>query len=339
MNNKNIIPDYDLLAKYFAGEVSTTQIKDIEEWVAENPANKKTYDRIHFLWMQSAKTELEKKVNVDDAWTKMKFKMNAAKQQEIQVEEIKTVNIFTKTGKRFLQFAAIIILAFGIGTVMKLINSEPDMVSQQTIYTALNLTLPDKSEIKLNKKSKISYPNNFKGENRLVKLKGEAFFDVTPNKEKPFIIDADFAKIKVLGTSFNVQAYDSTNFVEVTVISGTVELISETEKIVLNKGEKGRIDKSSGKIQEKEELTEPEPLWFSRKLVFKDTELRIVADMLSKAYAVDITIKNEPIKYCKWTVTFENAVIEDIMTQMSLVFDLKINKKENKYTISGTTCK
>lgn len=339
-DHKNIIPDYDLLAKYFAGEASVTQIKDIENWVAEDAANKKSFDRMHFLWMQSAKNELVKQVNVTDAWTKMQFRMNAAKQapKPEAAPEKKEVNIYKRTTYRLLQFAAVIIIALGINMVIRMI-SDVEYVSKEAQSASLELKLPDNSEIKLSKQSKISYPEEFKGKERRVKLEGEAFFDVAHNKEKPFIIEAQFAQIKVLGTSFKIEAFDSTNVVEVTVITGTVELSSKDnsgEKILLQKGEKGKIEKDTGRPIKEISVVENEQE--SKKFIFKEAELYVIADFLEKAYGVEIEFANEDIKHCNWDITIQETSIDFIMDLIEASFPITIEQTENKYTIDGTAC-
>ncbi len=342
IEHKNIIPDYDLLAKYFAGEASATQIKAIENWVAENPANKKSYDRMHFLWMQSARTELEKKVNVTDAWTKMQFRMNAVKQQPHEIQlEVAEPSIYRKTARRLLQFAAVIVIALGVNFLLRLVNSEPEYISKESQLSSIEITLPDNSEIKLNKETKISYPEKFKGKQRHIKLEGEAFFEVEPDKEKPFVIDAQFAQIKVVGTSFNVQAYND-DVVEVTVVSGVVELSNKEtggEPVTLEKGEKGTIEKASGKAYKEVNEVEDELHWMTKKLIFKDMELSQVAETLSLAYNVEIVFEKESLKHCKWTIEIADSSIEEIMSILqSTLTNLDIKQTDNKFSIDGTAC-
>ncbi len=337
---KNIIPDYDLLARYFAGEATTAQIKAIEIWVAENAANKKSYDRMHFLWLQSAKSELEKKVNVTDAWTKMQFRMNAAKQTVEPATEIKNEkSIFKITTARLLRFAAIIIVALGVNFVLKLVSG-PEYISTESQTSSVEITLPDNSEIKLNKESKISYPEEFKGKQRHIKLEGEAFFEVEPDKEKPFVIDAQFAQIKVVGTSFNVQAYDDEDIVEVTVVSGVVELSDKDgsgQPITLRKGEKGTIEKATGKTYKEINEEDDELQWMSTKIIFEDAELYQVAETLAIAYNVEIEFANEEVKHCQWNIVLDDLTIEQIIKILQGSFqNLTITQTENKITINGT---
>ena len=88
-------------------------------------------------------------------------------------------------------------------------------------------TLPDGSVVALNSNSKLVFPKQFNGDTREVTIEGEAFFDVKPNPEKPFIINAGKAQIKVVGTSFNVSAYPETETLEVVVKTGKVQVISK----------------------------------------------------------------------------------------------------------------
>jgi len=337
---KNIIPDYDLLAKYFAGEASMEQIEAIERWTDENAKNKKSFDSMYYLWIQSGRKTIESQINITESWAKMKFRMEAAKYNK--GETIKQLSVLRKTSYRFMQLAAVIILGLIINALVKYLNPESNFISKESQLVSIDLQLSDSSEIKLNKKSKLVYPEKFKGKQRLVKLDGEAFFKIEPNKEKPFIIETQFSRIKVLGTSFNVQAYDTSDFVEVTVVTGVVELSGTSdggEKIILKKGEKGKIEKSTGKPIKEEKIQDNELFWATRTLIFKDTELYIAAETISKAYNIEIELLNEEIKHCKLTVVFPDASIEEIMEVLRITFNLSIEHTNNQYKVNGNGCK
>ena len=100
--------------------------------------------------------------------------------------------------------------------------------------------------VTLNSNSKLEFPAKFASDKREVTITGEAFFEVKPNPEKPFVINAGGAQVKVLGTSFNVSAYPKTDAVEVIVKTGKVQvtqkteqLEAETNEVILTPGEKG----------------------------------------------------------------------------------------------------
>ena len=114
----------------------------------------------------------------------------------------------------------------------------------------LLIDLPDGSKIYLNRNSELSYRENFGKNKRDVKLTGEAFFEISPDAIKPFIIDAGKASVKVVGTSFNVITNNTESAVEVFVITGKVILSdkSGSQSIALEPGYIGTIDsKKSGK--------------------------------------------------------------------------------------------
>ncbi len=339
-DQKNIIPNYDLLAKYFAGEASVEQIDAIEKWTDENAKNKKSFDSMYYLWIQSGRKTIENQINVTESWTKLKFRMEAAKNTKAETK--KPLSILRRTSYRIMQLAAVIILGLIINAIVKYLNPESNFITKESQLVSIGLKLSDSSEIKLNKKSKLVYPEKFKENERLVKLDGEAFFKIEPNKEKPFIIETQFSRIKVLGTSFNVQAYDTCDFVEVTVVTGIVELSGTNdggEKIILKKGEKGKIEKSTGKPIKEEKIQDNELFWATRTLIFKDTELYIAAETISKAYNVNIEILNDEIKHCKLTVVFPDARIEEIMEVLRITFNLSIEQTNNQYKLNGNRCK
>ena len=336
--NKNI-PDYDLLAKYFASEASNAERKSIEDWINSEPENKKSFDRMYYLLIQSSKKELEKQVDVGKSWKKMQSRMSSQKNElSISPKKKLTDNIFLK---RALQIAAIIIFGLVIKSIIPLLQSDIEYIIRVSEEKALELNLVDSSIINLNMNSKLTYPEQFTNNERKVKLSGEAFFKVKSNPEKPFIIETKLANIKVLGTSFNVEAYDTAEIVKVTVISGKVELSGKkenSEKIILIKGESAQIYKSTNKIQKEEKVNINKYFLQTKTLVFKDTELYIVAEILSEAYNIQITIENKEIKFCPLTATFKDAELNEILEIISNTFKIKVKKIDNNYVFTGEGC-
>ena len=133
--------------------------------------------------------------------------------------------------------AASLIIVIGIGLLAyRLLNHPAKEVTVLAQQTVLNDTLSDGSVVTINKGSSISYLSKFKGETRQVALKGEAFFNVTPNKEKPFIVSVNDVLIKVVGTSFNVKTINGST--EVVVESGIVKVVRGENTIELRAGRK-----------------------------------------------------------------------------------------------------
>jgi ferric-dicitrate binding protein FerR (iron transport regulator) len=211
--------------------------------------------------------------------------------------------------------------------------------SEQVIYK----TLPDGSKIALNKNSKLIYPGDFRNNRREVRLIGEAFFEVTPDAMQPFIVDAGIAKIRVLGTSFRVNAFPD-SAVEVNVIEGKVLFFrvnsktGDTSSVILTSGKKGILGLKSD-IPELEEKTAPDNLfWFNQSLEFRQTELSDVFDLIEKYYHVQITVTDKNIERCRLSASFINEPVERILQVIAESFNLKLIPVNQTYLFSGNGC-
>jgi len=341
MPNNNNIPNYDLFAKYFAKETNSQETNDLEAWVSASTENRKAFDRMYFLWLQSAKKQTEQKIDSSAAWNKLQGRIHT-KKETLKIVE-KEQNIFFRTAKNLLKVAAVLFIGWLIGYFVNNSSGEPMYLTQESKLDTTSVLLADQTSVKLNKNSELSYPEKFSKSKRVVKLKGEAFFKVKPNKEKPFIIETKKAQIRVLGTSFNVKAYDTINKISVSVKTGKVEL-SNTEqkrqKLILTKGETGVIDYDNNKIYKVESSlkNEAELYWLTKKLVFKQTELYIVTQTLSNIFDVNIKLDNDSLKTCPLTVPFEQMNLDEILQVIAVTFDLKIERKGKQITLYGKGC-
>jgi ferric-dicitrate binding protein FerR (iron transport regulator) len=195
--------------------------------------------------------------------------------------------------------------------------------------------------VTLNSNSKLQFPKKFKNNFREVTITGEAFFDVQPNPEKPFVINAGNAQIKVLGTSFNVSAYPENETLEVVVETGTVQVVSteklntlETAEILLKPGEKGTFVNSLGTL-EKGLNSDPNYLaWKTHNLVFENTPLNEVVHYLNKTYHTDIQLKGKNLNNLVLTAQFEKKPIEFILNVVQITFGLQLEQNNDIYILS-----
>ena len=141
----------------------------------------------------------------------------------------------------WLRIAALFILVAGAGLIgYQVFNNEKVeevLVASQALPVVD--TLPDGSVVTLNKNSSLNYPSKFKGNKRAIALKGEAFFNVTPDKENPFVINVNDVEIKVVGTSFNVRSENGVT--EVIVETGVVQVTRNNKMVELRPAEKLKV--------------------------------------------------------------------------------------------------
>ena len=217
--------------------------------------------------------------------------------------------------------------------------------AQNTITTKRGskskVQLPDGSEVWLNADSKITYKENFQGQNREVQLEGEAFFDVARDDSRPFIIHTPAIDVRVLGTAFNVRAYADERNTETSLIRGSVEITlvksPDLKKIILKPNDKLIVNNELATVADRKDANTVAPLltlakikytakdtlaqetmWTSDKLVFDAEPIEDVALKLERWYDVKVTIADEALRKTPFTGTFEGESLETVLEAMRL---------------------
>lgn len=157
----------------------------------------------------------------------------------------------------------------------------------------ITLTLSDTSKVWLNTGSSITYPTAFKSNQRTVKITGEAYFEITHNSKMPFFVEKDDAEIRVLGTHFNVNAYDDESNIKVTLIKGSVRVSRAGHTTTLMQGQQAEIT-TNGAIKLNKEVNLEEVLaWKMGRFVFNDMDIKAIMRQIMKWYDVDVTYEGK----------------------------------------------
>lgn len=207
----------------------------------------------------------------------------------------------------------------------------PNIVSVNSGQRA-GITLPDGTIVHLNSESKLTYTPDFNGKLREVTLEGEGFFEVTPNKEKPFIVKTSVFDVEVLGTSFNVSVYNDENIVETALIEGKVKLtmnkcpskpvyLTPSQKFVYSRNDR----KGSISIMEEDS----ELAWKQGILAFNAVPLTEVFRRIERWYGVTIHYDRDTIVNDKFTGQFKMISIQEMMNILRMHYNLKF-KIEDK---------
>ncbi len=330
--------DEELLIRSIAGEVSDEESSAVLKWVALSDENRSRYEELIKLWAatENPANAAPANVNVDAAWNSVKSRID-------QYADIQTRHSVKSRSLVFYlsRVAAVLVMGFLIFALYKYQLSSANTVELASGDTSIiDNQLPDGTVIALNQNTSIEYQKELPGKERKVKLSGEAFFDVMPDKTRPFIIEAQDAIITVLGTSFNVKALEDDAAVEVLVEEGVVELSNpdKSQSATLNIGEKGIYIKETSEVKKETEL-DPESLyWLNKTLLFRDTELSAVFRTLERLYEVKITLENQSVGKCLLTAKFSNETIDHIIDHISTIFDLEVKKDGKNILISGDGC-
>jgi len=186
-------------------------------------------------------------------------------------------------------------------------------------------TLSDGSVVTINKGSSISYNSKFKGNTRKVELKGEAFFTITPNKKKPFVISVNDVQVTVVGTSFNIKSVNGNT--EVVVETGIVKVTKDGKTVELRPNEKIELHAKDA-VMNKEQVSDKLYNYYrTKQFVCDDTPLWKLVEVVNEAYNSNIVIGDPAIRNLTITTTFDNESLEQVLNVIKETFNITVVKE------------
>jgi len=291
------------------------------------------YNTIKY-WKEIKEMNSDKEIDVDKAWNKLHSRLS----ENGLIKEAPVVRrSFVRTA--YFRIAAAVLLLFGIGSVLLFMNDK-GVLSRKTVVATtdnqknLQVTLPDGSNIFLNRNTRLSYRENFGRHGRNVTLSGEAFFEIARDENIPFIVDAGNASVKVLGTSFNIITYNQDSAVEVFVKTGQV-MVSGNENnnnLILEPGYIGTISPDRSEKSVNNNLNYMS--WNTGLLVYDGQTLDVVFRDLKRVYNMDIVADDPDIITNTWTSPIDNQTQETIIRLICASFNLSYTKEGSVYHLA-----
>ena len=287
---------HNLTHRYFRGQLADSEYKQLTDYLQ---------DKINQDYFDQAKKEWENQPEMDELGqknlTRLQYKINKENlQPKMQL-----------TRRLWFQVASVAaVLIFGIlaGSIFTTQFSPTKKSSEQLVFETPRgeksmVTLPDGSEVWLNANSRLVY-NSFSANQRQVELKGEAFFKVTHNEHAPFVVKTNECDVEVLGTTFNVMAYEEFGRKEITLLTGKVNVHTESAEQALKPGQALILKDDQIKIVEV--ASADASAWVENKFNFRDIPLTELMKRLENWYDVDIALENQSGKEVNFTGTFKN---------------------------------
>ena len=349
MNEKKNIENFnsELLGKYLNNEATSQEKIEVETWLNQSDENLKEMEKCRKMLNKVDGYYKAKSFNSNRAWKNVHSNIYPTQFTVVQRKKRRKEMI-----AQFYKYAAIIVVAMllgGVGYYIGFKNQMPAIFNQIVLAEkqVLNeFVLPDGSVVTLNSNSRLEFPKHFASDVREVTIIGEAFFDVKPNPEKPFIINAGKTQVKVLGTSFNVCAYPETETVEVIVATGKVQvtresenLLSENSKIFLIPGEKGTLFNESNLLEKSVNTNLNYLAWKTNDLIFNETPLSEVVRCLEKVYHIEIQLTEPDLETLKLTAHFDKKPIDFVLDVVRLTFNLELTGENEHFTLASRTNK
>lgn len=270
-----------LLLRYIEGNCNEKEKIEITNWLDAAPEHMKEYlavRKLHDITIWQTNTEVS--------------------QIQQKPKEKNSISLWKPIYSEVLKIAAILILAFIVFRVFTPNSNVTNQVAIQTLHVPAGqraeITLADGTKVWLNAKSTLTFPTQFTGKKREVKLDGEGFFEVKKDKSNPFIVNTEKYDIKVWGTTFNLMAYSGKGIFETSLLEGSVEILKPGN-------DKGVIIRPDERI------------------------------FLKKKHLVIAPIENtDHFLWKEGIISFENESFEELVNKLELYFDLKISVKSDK---------
>lgn len=324
--------DETILIKYIDGILTESERAEIEAWQAASPENEKILEQLYFTLQVTSRLRVMKSVDPEIALTRLKARICKQKEKNkfrrrLQILQRVAAVLFFPV----LILSAYLFLRQGEETFHIVeVRSNPGVIS--------TFELPDGSKVWLNSGSTLKYPTNFKSNFRRVELRGQGYFEVTKNPDKPFIVQADpVYSVEVLGTSFNVLAYEDEDIIETTLVEGSVILnIAQTDgKIISQKlkpNEKAAYKKTSNNLIIKTVNTDYDTAWRNSEIIFRNHPMDQVLKILSRHYNVKFEVKDPDVLNSIITARFKNEQLPQVMEYIKMASGIRytITKPEIK---------
>ena len=316
MNNNDKF--WELVTAKIHNQATKNELAELD-MLLENKQNKTDYRKIERLKTDLNKVEILSHVSRSHSWKKIS---NELRDKKIQL------------CYSILKYAAIVIFAFFLGSLFtNQFNNQDKFSGYAEVRVPLGqmseMTLSDGTEVWLNSGTTLRYNTDFGKKERNVSLKGEAFFDVSKTGT-PFIVKFKNREVKVLGTRFNVIAYDDENSSQVTLVEGQVIVNNKLGKRIteLKPSEQITIDELSNKSIITKVNTDFYMSWIDGKMVFNEEKLSTISKKLERWYNVKIKFEKGIIGDLNFSGTIlKNKPLDQIVSVFEILMPIKI-----KYT-------
>lgn len=370
--------DIVLLTKYLSNETDESEMIQIGQWETASPENKEILEKLQKSWDCATTGAGMQEWNIQKSKEQFLLKL-----VQYQLNKENETSSFYESGwkiiRNVLAYAAVTLLLIGLPSLFiyrHYFMSPPDSIDGKILTqisapkgSKTELVLADGSKVWLNAGSVLKYGTDFNKTNREVYLDGEAYFDVTKNKNKPFLVRANKLTLYVLGTSFNVKSYNEENTVETTLIKGAVKveksetdgtisnyLLKPNQKAIFNKAD-GAIKfydlsdkkiikkiikeapvpnlplKTENSIEPLSTLVEKDISWKDGYFLVFDETLESIMIKVERRFDIQVEFRSEAIKKLRYSGKIKESTPEQILEALKITSPIEYEMKGKQVVI------
>ena len=301
----------ELIEKYFDGNITDAEIKELSDWIKN--------DRHLQNWWEEEFSKSDAGINPvlrDKLFARIK-EQTQGKEETQGKENPRTIRMNP------WKWAAAIVLPICIAFFTYYLVDSSQTVGAPFIVKAdkgdkATIELPDGTNVVLNSASQLSYLNNFGENGRRVQLNGEAYFKVAHDEKCAFIVQVGDLEVKVLGTSFNVSAYEDAKDVTVVLLEGKVGVYAQKTSHIMKPGDKIEYNKATHKITATQVHPNDYIEWTKGNMYFEKESLENIMKTLSRIYDVEIRFDSNKLPNEYFTGTIPGGGIQNALNILML---------------------
>jgi len=318
--------DKDKLISFITANRYLSDYPEITEWINASAENREEYIRYKNLWAMLQQGNEMTETRIKEGLFKVRKNARHTKQLIVW---------------KYMRYAAFIVMAL-LGGYIAGTSGLYNKTAMNEIFvpkgSRSSVVLPDGSKVWLNNGTKLIYPESFRGKNRNVELDGEAFFEVSHDKEHPFVVNMGENRIKVLGTRFAVVAYSQDNIIKAELVSGKIQFDirkkngkSQFRSYMMESLQSLVFNKNSGSISESKIPDNFYNYWLNGVYEFKNETFAELAKKMERIYNVQVIFRNESLKGRLFTGSL--SINDNIYTMMEIF--KRASKEPFSYTHEG----
>lgn len=320
--------DYiQLFDKFLQKQASQEEVQALIQWLKSEGSFQDWIDDEWSMAASDMNIDLQRKL-----LRQIKEKIDREDHIQIQVpvKKNKVRNLYVWTARIASVVILLLLTTFSVYYYAMNQQTMQDMIVLVEKGQKANLVLPDGSRVWVNSDSKLSYGSRFNRKERVLSLEGEAYFEVMPDKERPFIVETADLTVRALGTSFNVKAYEYEKNVYAVLMTGKVEVKSSFEALVLQPNERIVFNRQTGNM-EKSSVEDAKDYinWRYNALTFKGETFENIVLTLERYYNTRIVFESETLKKYRFTGTPGNTSLESILQILSLTSPLSYEVRDS----------
>ena len=313
-----------LLEKFFKMEASSEERRILIEWIRK-PGIRNEFNLLCEQMWKEAAVEIDKTVE-EEMWNHLQRNLDEPKILSPKKRRWQPI-IYKVAATILLPVCLGLATYFGVEHMNK-VSQDPFMVAVDYGQKA-NLTLPDGTKVWLNSATHLSYDAEYNKSDRKIYLDGEAYFEVTKNRHKPFTVESDAMRVRVLGTTFNFKCDKRCRIAEATLIEGEIEVKGNKDEgqIVLAPGQRAELNRNSGRLTVKQVDAKLDAVWRDNLIPFNKANIFTITKALERFYDVKIILSPDIRSDKTYSgVLKKKATIESVLKslQNSIPIEYKI---------------